>query len=67
MKYIDTIKHTGITYLMTNSIHSHIIMGSSINKWQYYELDWFSSGQGLLEVPCECDIEPLGFISHGVI
>ena len=26
----------------------------------------FGSGQGLLESPCECGIEPPGSISHGV-
>ena len=30
--------------------------------------NWVDSAQnkGLLESPCECDIEPLGFISLGV-
>ena len=26
----------------------------------------FAQGKGLLEIPCECGIEPPGFISHGV-
>ena len=30
------------------------------------ELSWFGSGQGLLESPCECSIEPAGSISHEV-
>ena len=40
--------------------------GPSRNRYQYDELGWFDSGQGLLESPCECGIEPLGSISHGV-
>ena len=36
------------------------------NRYQYEELGWFGSGYGLLESPCECDIKPPGYISHGV-
>ena len=34
-----------------------------INAW-----NWVDSAQdrNLLESPCDCDIEPLGSISHGV-
>ena len=28
--------------------------------------NWVDTAQGLLESPCECGIEPLGSISHGV-
>ena len=34
------------------------------NRYQYEELDRFGSVQGLLESPCECGIEPPGFIRH---
>jgi hypothetical protein len=34
--------------------------------YQYMELGRFSSGYGLLEGLCECDIEPPGSISDGV-
>ena len=33
---------------------------------QNEELDWFGSGKDLLESARECDIEPMGFISHEV-
>ena len=32
----------------------------------YEKLDSFGSGYGLLEGPCECSVEFLGSISHGV-
>ena len=32
---------------------------------QYDELDWFCSGQALIESPCECNIEPLDSRSRG--
>ena len=34
---------------------------------KYEELGWFGLGLGLLETPCECDIERPGSMSHGVI
>ena len=36
------------------------------NRCQQEELDSFGSRNGLLEGLCECGIEPLGLISHGV-
>ena len=36
------------------------------DRYKCGELGWFGSGYGLLESPCECGIEPPGFISHGV-
>ena len=32
--------------------------------YQYEELGLFDSGQGLLEIICECGIEPTSSINH---
>ena len=36
----------------------------SLKKYQYEELGLFGAEQGLLEIPCECGIEPPGSLSH---
>ena len=51
--------------MVTSSTYLRRLKRTTIIRVEY-EQDNNASGQGLLESPCKCGIEPPGFISHGV-